>query len=451
MPVSAFPRWHNEKVETLPQEHLRHAIQEPNFLRQLDYVLNHSAFYQKKFKEAGLERDDIRGLQDLWKIPFTEKDEIRLSQEKTPPLGSHVACSLDQVQRIYSSSGTSGRPTYIGLTKHDLDDVWLNIISRTYYCIGMRPSDTLVFTLQVGPFVAGATLQGYERIGVTTIPLGPGQTERLISSYRNIGANILMGTPSYAEYFIGWCSQRGIDIRELGIEKVVVAGEPGGSIPAVREKIETAYDAICVEAMGIGDLSPSIWGECPEAKQGMHFCAQEFIFVELIDPESGEPIDWADGAKGELVYTALDRECVPLIRFRSRDHVEVWATPCVCGRTSPRVRVMGRTDDMLIVLGVNVFPSAIKAVASQFQPQTTGYVGIQLREPGPRIQPPLPVKIEYGSEASDLQRLKADLETALREKLVFRASVELVPEGTLPRSEYKGRLVRKLYEEPHRS
>ncbi len=258
-------------------------------------------------------------------------------------------------------------------------------------------------------------------------------------------------TPSYAEYFIGWCSQRGIDIRELGIEKVVVAGEPGGSIPAVREKIETAYHATCVEAMGIGDLSPSIWGECPEAKQGMHFCAQEFIFVELIDPESGEPIDWADGAKGELVYTALDRECVPLIRFRSRDHVEVWATPCVCGRTSPRVRVMGRTDDMLIVLGVNVFPSAIKAVASQFQPQTTGYVEIQLREPGPRIQPPLLVKIEYGSEASDLRKLKADLETALRGKLVFRASVELVPEGTLPRSEYKGRLVRKLYEEPHRS
>jgi phenylacetate-CoA ligase len=447
MNSSEFPKYYNEEIETMPQDQLRKEVQEPRFLKQLEYVLNNSRFYQKKFENAGLQLEDIRGLQDLGKIPFTEKDEIRLSQEQTPPLGSHVACSKDKVLRIYSSSGTSGRPTYIGLTRHDLDEVWLNIIPRTYYCTGMRPNDVLVFTVQVGPFVAGATLQGYERIGVTTIPLGPGQTERLISAYKNIGANILMATPSYAEYLIDWCNQRGIDIPELGVEKVVVAGEPGGSIPAVREKIETAYNATCVEGMGIADISPSIWGECPDAKHGMHFCAQEFVFVELIDPESGELIEWADGAKGELVYTALDRECVPLIRFRSRDHVEVWASKCVCGRTSCRVRVLGRTDDMLIVRGVNVFPSAIKAVVSEFQPRTTGYIEIHLSEPGPKIKPPLSVKVEYGSEAKDLDTLKADLETTLREKLVFRSAVELVPEGTLPRSEYKARLIRKLYEE----
>jgi phenylacetate-CoA ligase len=168
--------------------------------------------------------------------------------------------------------------------------------------------------------------------------------------------------------------------------------------------------------------------------------------AELIDPETGKPLEWKDGVTGELVYTAIDRECVPLVRFRSRDHVQAWVSKCDCGRTSPRIRIIGRTDDMLIIKGVNVFPSAIKAVIAEFKPRTTGAIEILLTQPGPAAGSPLPIRAEYTSKAVNLKELKSEIETTLRNKLVFRADIELVPEGILPKSEYKANLIRKLYE-----
>ncbi len=444
--MEKFPKFYNEKMETIGSEEL-HAIQESKFLKQVKYMLENSLLYQRKFKEAGLELGDIRGLDDLDKIPFTEKVEIRASQAEAPPLGTHAACPRDKVMRIYSSSGTSGAPTYIGLTKHDLEDVWLEISPRSYYTAGVRPDDTVVFTINIGPFVAGAAFNSFERIGATTIPLGSGNTERLIGSFQKLGATVLLGTPSYAEYLITWCQKHGIDTQSLGIKKINVAGEPGGSIPAVRNKIESAFNAVLTEAMGIADMSISIWGECPDAKEGMHFSGMEFMIPQIIDPDTGKTLEWKDGATGELVYTAIDRECCPLLRFRSRDHVVVWSSPCICGRTSPRLRCTGRTDDMLIVLAVNVFPSAIKDVVNSFRPRTSGEIQIQLEAPPPKVEPPLKIKVEQGAEPGDLGQLKKELETVLRAKLVFRADVELVPEASLPRFEYKAKLIRKLYEE----
>ena len=197
--------------------------------------------------------------------------------------------------------------------------------------------------------------------------------------------------------------------------------------------------------MGNSDAAPIIFGECP-AQQGMHFCAQEYIVPELINPESGQVIEMKDGAEGELVYTLIDRECCPLMRFRTRDRIVVYTDPCECGRTSFRIRCIGRTDDMLIVLGVNVFPSAIKDVITSFRPRTTGDMLVLLDKPGPRVEPPVRIQAEYSQGEKDLVGLKKALEAVLREKLVFRGDVELVPEGTLPRFEMKAKLVRKLYE-----
>jgi phenylacetate-CoA ligase len=407
-------------------------------------VLSNSAFYQDKFKAAGLERGDIKTVHDLSKIPFTLKDEIRQSQEKSPPLGQHMTCRWEKVRRIYSSSGTSGRPTYIGLSHHDYDNVWMQIAPRSYYCSGFRPGHQVVLTVNIGPFIAGSELDSIERIGCTTVPLGSGNTERVISSFQ-LGANALLATPSYVQYIIKWCDDRGIDKHGLGLKKIAVSGEPGAGIPAVRNKMQAAFDAEVTETAGLSDISVSCWGEC-QYQCGMHFCAQEFVILELINPETGENLELKDGARGELVYTAIDRECVPLLRFRSRDHVELYASQCDCGRTSPRIRIIGRTDDMLIVQGVNVFPTAIKAVVTQFKPRTSGEIEVQLKEPGPSAKAPLPIKVEHTSQPGDLNKLKGQVEQALREKLVFRAEVELVPEGTLPRYEYKGKLVRKLYE-----
>jgi phenylacetate-CoA ligase len=178
----------------------------------------------------------------------------------------------------------------------------------------------------------------------------------------------------------------------------------------------------------------------------MHFCGQEYIVCELIDPDTGDVIEMNDGIEGELVYTLIDRECCPVVRFRTRDRITVFTGPCECGRTSFRIRCIGRTDDMLILLGVNVFPSAIKDVVTAFRPRTTGDLIILLDKPGPRVEPPLKIQVEYSKAEKNLTALKKELETALRDKLVFRAEVELVPEETLPRFEMKAKLIRKRYE-----
>jgi phenylacetate-CoA ligase len=213
-----------------------------------------------------------------------------------------------------------------------------------------------------------------------------------------------------------------------------------------EKKIQEDFGCFLTEGLGNADAAPIIFGECPN-QSGMHFCAQEFILCELIDPDTGEVLEMKDDAIGELVYTLIDREASPLIRFRTRDRITVWTSPCECGRTSFRVRCIGRTDDMLIVLGVNVFPSAIKDVVASLRPRTTGEIQVLLDKPGPAVVPPMKIQVEFSKDVANLNALKHEIENLLKEKLVFRAEVTLVPERTLPRYEMKAKLIRKLYEE----
>jgi len=228
---------------------------------------------------------------------------------------------------------------------------------------------------------------------------------------------------------------------ELGFKKLVVGAEPGGGVPSIRKKLQETFGATVKEGLGNSDAAPIIFGEC-QYQQGMHFCAQEYIVCELIDPETGDSIDMVDGSQGELVYTLIEREACPVVRFRTRDRVIVWTDPCTCGRTSFRVRCVGRTDDMLLVRGVNVFPSAIKDVVASFSPRTTGDMLVLLDKPGPSADPPLKIQVEYGTSVSDLIDLKAEIEKEIRNRLVVSSNVELVPEGTLPRYEMKAKLVK---------
>lgn len=436
----------NPYIETLGMAELR-KIQEEKFIKQLNYIWEHSPFYQRKFKEYGIKREDIRGLQDLSRLPFTEKDELRESQEKQPPLGSHAAVALDEVVRIHSSSGTTGVPTFVGITKHD-HEVWTDITARSFFTQGVRKSDVVIHAAGLTYFVGGLPVKdAMEHIGAAFVPIGTGASDRVVTTAKMLKANVLHCTPSYALYLAEYVRKNyDMDPSELGFRKLVVGAEPGGGIPAVRKKIEEEYGCKVTEGLGNSDAAPVIFGECPY-QQGMHFCAQEYIVCELIDPGTGEVLEMGDGAEGELVYTLIDRECCPLVRFRTRDRVVVWTSPCECGRTSFRVRCIGRTDDMLIVLGVNVFPSAVKDVVCSFRPLTTGEMVILLDKPGPKVEPPVRIQVEYGEGVSNLEQLKKDIERLLREKLVFRANVELVPAGTLPRYENKAKLIRKLYKE----
>jgi phenylacetate-CoA ligase len=219
-----------------------------------------------------------------------------------------------------------------------------------------------------------------------------------------------------------------------------VAGEPGGGEPAFRAQLEDGWGAQVTEAMGIGDIGVSLWGEC-EAQDGMHLGARGFVHPELIDPGTGAAIAMDDGASGELVLTHLRHRGAPLLRMRTRDHVEVRAGSCRCGRTSPRIRCVGRTDDMLIVRGVNVFPSAVREVVSAFAPDVSGHILVKPRAPGVKQDPPLPVSVELARGAAADPSLAQAIGDRLRTVLVVQAHVDLVPWGSLRRSEYKSALV----------
>jgi phenylacetate-CoA ligase len=247
-------------------------------------------------------------------------------------------------------------------------------------------------------------------------------------------------TPSYAAYLVEWAAERGFDLRGSSVERVLVAGEPGGGERAFRATLEEGWGARVTEAMGIGDIGPSLWGECEE-QDGMHLGARGFVHAEVVEPETGQAVEMEDGASGELVLTHLRHRAAPLLRFRTRDHVQVRMSPCPCGRTSPRVRCIGRTDDMLIVRGVNVFPSAVREVVSGFAPEVSGHILVRPKEPGVKQEPPLPVSVELARDVDADAALADAIREKLRSVLVVQTRVELVPWGSLHRSEYKSRLV----------
>lgn len=440
------PEYFNVEMETISPQALRE-VQEAKLQKQVAYAYERSPFYRQKFAEAGLRPEHIRSVEDLSRLPFTTKDELRDSQIADPPLGSHAAVSIGETIRIHASTGTTGRPSFVGITRRDAE-VWTDITARSVYAQGVRPNDIVIHATGLSLFVGGLPVKdAVEKIGATFVPIGTGASEKVVMALQILKASVIHCTPSYAIYLAEYVRSRyGLDPRELGLKRIISGAEPGAGIPAVRQRIESEWNAVLTEGMGNADMAPIIFGECRE-QAGMHFCAQEYIIPEIIDPEKGVSLPIEEGVNGELVYTAIDRECVPLLRFRTRDRVVVTGTTCSCGRTSFHLRCVGRTDDMLIVLGVNVFPSAIKDIVSSLAPKTTGEMQVLLEKPGPKVEPPLKIVAEYGNDVTDLQALQREIEDLIKGRLTIPSKVELVPPETLPRYEMKGLLVRKLYEE----
>ncbi|MEA2450393.1 MAG: phenylacetate-CoA ligase [Thermoleophilaceae bacterium] len=396
---------------------------------QLSYLLERSPFYRDKL--AGLEGS---GLDDIAELPLTEKSEIRATVTPENPFGAHLCAEPEEIVRIYSTSGTTGTPSYIPLTASDLDN-WITGSARSYAASGIAAGQRIVSTYNAGPFVAGAALASFDRLGLTHIPVGTGNTERLVRAIELLRPQAAVLTPSYAAYLA-----ESFDLRESSVERVLVAGEPGGGEPAFRAQLEEGWGARVTEAMGIGDIGVSLWGEC-ERQDGMHLGAHGFVHPELIDPGTGAAIPLADGAQGELVLSHLRHRAAPLLRFRTRDHVVVKMSPCPCGRGGPRIRCIGRTDDMLIVRGVNVFPSAVREVVSAFAPRVSGHVLVRPGAAGVKQEPPLPVSVELARGAHPDAALAESIRSRLRDVLVVQTRVDLVSWGSLQRSEYKSKLV----------
>jgi phenylacetate-CoA ligase len=423
-----------DEVETRPWEEQR-AVDDGSYRRQLDYLIERSPFYRDKLSSAR----SPGGLAEIAELPLTEKAELKATATAANPIGAHLCVPREDIVRIYSTSGTTGTPSYIPLTAGDLDN-WVTGSARGYGASGASAGERIVSTYSAGPFVAGAALAAFDRIGLSHIPVGTGNSARLLTAVELLKPEIVALTPSYAAHLLEVASERGVDLAGSSVTRVLVAGEPGGGEPAFRARLEQGWGARVTEAMGIGDIGPSLWGEC-EQQDGMHLGARGFVHAELIDPKSGRALELEDGASGELVLTHLRHQAAPLLRFRTRDHVQVRMSPCLCGRTGPRVRCIGRTDDMLIVRGVNVFPSAVREVVSGFAPDVSGHILVRPRAAGVKQEPPLPVSVELAPGGEPDDSLAESIRERLRSALVVQTDVQLVPWGSLERSEYKSRLV----------
>ena len=403
---------------------------------QLQQVLQTSEFYRDKFAAAGVDAGTVTGVADLPLLPFTEKRELRESLADHPPLGRHLAVPVSALVQIQATSGTSGSPSYFGLTEADLHG-WGIVGSRAFYAGGFRPGDVVLHGWGLSRGFAGGVpgVRVLQQLGCVVLPIGgEAGAERLLQVARDMRPRGFCSGPQFAIH-IATVAQDvlGIPAYTLGIKHLVVGGEPGGGIDGIRSRIERLWGATSCETLGNSDVTPIVFAECQD-RSGMHLVAQGITRTELIDPETGEILPWESGVGGELVLTALRREASPLIRFRTRDYLEVLDEACACGRRSPKVRCTGRTDDMLIVRGVNVWPSAVQQVVSTMHPQVTGNLRIVADFEGHSTERRLAIRVELAPGLDDraAEEVGSVLERRITQRLAFRPRLVLEKHGVLP-------------------
>ena len=424
------------EIETASNEVI-HQTQQSMLREQLAYLRVHSKFYQRRFEDARIEWDTLEGIADLARVPFTIKQDLRDSLKAAPPFGEHLAADPAEIRQMQASSGTTGSPSYVALTESD-SLRWQESSARSLFACGVRPGDRVLhaFSLSKG-FVGGLPVfQAVQYMHALDVPIGAdGGPDRLLVACRDLRPRVIVGTPNYLLYLAQLAPNTlGITARELGVERLVVGGEPGGGIPAVRKQLEQLWRAKVTEMMGGTDIGVMFWAEC-DHQRGMHMVSPDHVLCELIDPATGTVVPFKKGISGELVYTSLLRQASPLLRFRSGDHVEVIDTECGCGRTGPMIRCVGRTDDMLIVRGVNLFPSAIQDVVGELGPRTSGVLRVLADFPGHSTQRNLSVLVERGENSApqDDAILKTEIEGRVRNRLSAKIDVEIVAYGTFER------------------
>jgi phenylacetate-coenzyme A ligase PaaK-like adenylate-forming protein len=408
-----------------------------------------SEFYKRHLQSTKDETTRLRGLDALETIPFTTKDELRRAQLAAVvglPFGANQSVALEGIVQGVSSSGTTGEPMYYALTRRDLD-AWMDGAANVFFTCGIRRHDVVAHLVGL-PMVAGGLpyADGFRQIGATLAWLGGFPTERVLTALPRLQASAILATTSFGVHLADHCSELiGSTAADLGVKKFISGGEPGLGQSEIRAKISSAWNTSHIrECMGIGDVMSALWGECDDAS-GMHFCGQRHVAVELIDPVTGARVPWREGAEGEPVYTTFDREATPTLRYRSADHVIVLGTECRCGRTAPKIRCIGRTDDLLIYKGMNVYPSAIRdVVLSRFSDAVAPYMRIwKERKEQVRFDSPIPLEIERRLElpASRLPSISGAIEVEMRRRLQIRVEVTIVEPRTIPRTAYKTALV----------
>jgi phenylacetate-CoA ligase len=422
------------KEETLPRKELEE-LQLAKLQAVVKRVYDRVPFYRQKFDALGLKPEHIKKLADLRNLPFTVKDDLRDNY----PYGL-FATPMSEVVRVHASSGTTGKPTVVGYTRKDIE-TWSDLIARCLVSAGAHQGDIIHNAYGYGLFTGGLGFHyGAERIGATVIPVSGGNTQRQILIMKDFGSTILTCTPSYALYLADVAQEQGVDIKKLKLRVGIHGAEPWSE--RMRDEIEKRLGIAALDIYGLSEvIGPGVSCECIEEKHGLHVYEDHFL-VEVIDPKSGQPV--APGEQGELVFTTLSKEAFPLIRYRTKDLSRLNTEPCKCGRTSYRMsRITGRTDDMLIIRGVNVFPSQIEHVLLNIEGLEPHYLIIVDRKGALddlEVQVEVSEKI-FSDEMKKMDQLKNKLENDLKDYLGVNAKVTLVEPKTIQRSEGKAKRV----------
>lgn len=418
------------EYETMPREALE-AIQLRRLQATLSRVYATVPFYKTKLDEAGIRPMDIQSLKDMEHLPFTTKQDLRDNY----PYGM-FATPMDNVVRIHASSGTTGKPTVVGYTARDIN-TWAELMARTLVAGGATPNDIIHNAYGYGLFTGGLGFHyGAEKLGASVIPVSGGNTKRQIVIMRDFGPTILTATPSYALHLSEVAEDMGVAFNTLKFKFGIFGAEPWSE--RMREEIEKKLDLTAVDIFGLSEvMGPGVAVECHEGKDGLHVFEDHFI-PEIIDPGTGKALPF--GETGELVFTTITKEAFPVIRYRTRDISALYPEPCVCGRTVCRMKkVTGRTDDMLIIRGVNVFPSQIEAVLMEMDDVEPHYQLVVDREENLDI---LTIRVEIGKnlfsdEVKGLQEAERKIARNIKEYLGVSARVQLVEPKTIARSEGK--------------
>lgn len=421
-----FEKLTRSEIEALQTERLKKTVRQ---------CMN-SEFYRRRFAESHIDPDDIRSLSDLSRIPFTTKQDLRDSY----PFGMS-AVPLSRVVRLHSSSGTTGTPTVILHTQRDLDE-WANAVARCLYMVGLRPGDIFQNSSGYGMFTGGLGFQyGAERLGMLTVPAAAGNTKRQIKFITDFGTTALHAIPSYAGRLYEVMEEMGIDPRrDTHLRTLIIGAEPHSE--EQRRRIEQMLGVKAYNSFGMSEMcGPGVAFECTE-QNGLHIW-EDYYIVEIVDPMTLEPVP--EGEVGELVLTTINREAMPLLRYRTRDLTRILPGECPCGRHHLRLdRMKGRSDDMIILKGVNIFPIQIETVLMQFAELGNDYLITLTNEEANDL---MTVEVELNAFSDDYRRLQVltkEITRQLKDEILITPVVRLVPKGSLPKQEGKAIRVRDL-------
>jgi phenylacetate-CoA ligase len=424
----------NEEIETLPRQALE-ALQLKRLQGMLERVVANVPFYRETFAKEGICPGDVKSLDDLHRLPFTLKQDMRNSY----PYGL-FASKMEDIVRIHASSGTTGKPTVVGYTQKDIN-TWTELMARSFVAAGAHKGDIIHNAYGYGLFTGGLGAHyGAENLGASVIPMSGGNTKRQILIMKDFGSTVLTCTPSYSLYLAEAALEEGVDIKSLNLRVGIFGAEPWSE--SMRQEIQEKLNISAIDIYGLSEImGPGVAIECHEAKCGLHIWEDHFI-PEIINPETGELVP--EGELGELVITTITKEGIPLLRYRTRDITRITYEPCICGRTHARIaRMSGRSDDMLIIRGVNVFPSQIESILMKVEGVEPHYLLIVDRKDN---LDSLEVQVEvderlFSDEVKHLQSLAFTIEKQIKDLLGITCKVRLVEPKTIMRSEGKAKRV----------